>query len=250
MRARTGVGAFSLTFGAPIRGSMRRSILSSRWLLVGSFAALAACASAPDAPNQDLPPAAIDSEATMTDVDAEIYRRAEAERGQSLEAEVKRLRAALQDAEAAVVAMESGLAGQKTRADAVSETAAARVQVERARRAAAWRVTTLDEATKKLSEAERQIEGGSFGAAIFFASRAVHLATQVLEEAERTASASGVLHVTGRRVNLRQGPSTDREVVAVLESGMPVITERREAGWVLVRTGDGRVGWIHERLVE
>ena len=68
--------------------------------------------------------------------DIVVYHRAEAERADRLSVEVKRLQADLLRAEEALVEVESGLRGNHTRANAVSELAAALFFVYRARRIA------------------------------------------------------------------------------------------------------------------
>ena len=180
--------------------------------------------------------------------DAEIYRRAELERISRLEREVERLRADLSQAEQELVAMESGLRGSRVRADAISALAEARIQVERAERRAPWRASLLKEAGEKLAEAERLVGAESFGSAIFFASRAERIARDTLEEARAAESDPGARSINGRGVNLRDGPSTRHDVLAVLPLGMPVFPEREEDGWILVRTAEGSVGWVHRSL--
>jgi hypothetical protein len=181
--------------------------------------------------------------------DAEIYRRAESERVSRLEREVERLRADLAEAEQELVAAESGLRGSRSRADAISALAEARIQVERAAQRAPWRAPLLKEAEEKLDEAERLVEARNFGSAIFFASRAARIARNALEEARMAESESGARIISGRRVNLRDGPSTQHAVLAVLLVGTPVFPEREEGDWVLLRTADGPVGWVHHSLI-
>jgi hypothetical protein len=181
--------------------------------------------------------------------DAEIYRRAGSERVSRLEREVERLRADLAEAEQELVAAESGLRGSRSRADAISALAEARIQVERAAQRAPWRAPLLKEAEEKLDEAERLVEARNFGSAIFFASRAARIARNALEEARMAESESGARIISGRRVNLRDGPSTQHAVLAVLLVGTPVFPEREEGDWVLLRTADGPVGWVHHSLI-
>jgi hypothetical protein len=153
--------------------------------------------------------------------DHRVYEQAERDRAQLLEREVERLTADLAAAEQALVSAESGLRGASSRADAVSTLAGARIQVDRALAQAPWHSSSLEEASEKLEEAQRQVDAGNFGSAIFFA----------------------------HRVNLRDGPSTDHGVLAVLTRGTPVFPEREESEWLLIRTARGRVGWIHTLLV-
>ncbi len=181
--------------------------------------------------------------------DAEIYRHAQAERIQTLEREVSRLRGDLDEAESAMVAIESGLRGERTRADAVSALAEARISVERARSSTPWRSAEIAEVKERLEEAERQFQAGNPGSAVFFASRAQRIADSLREEAGRVSAAKGTRVVTAPRVNLRAGPSTTDAVLAVLPEATPVLPQRSEGEWVLVRTPDGAAGWVHASLL-
>jgi hypothetical protein len=182
--------------------------------------------------------------------DAELYRQAQGERIQTLEREIRRLRADLGEAEGAMVAIESGLRGAQTRADAVSALAEARISVERARTSTPWRSAELAEVSSKLEEAERQFQAGNVGSAVFFASRAKRIADSLREEAQRIASAKGTHVVTAPRVNLRAGPSTTDTVIGHLDEETPVLPQRSEGEWVLVRTPDGTAGWVRADLLE
>lgn len=181
--------------------------------------------------------------------DAEIYRNAQRIYARYLEREVERLRADLRQAEEAMVAIESGLRGVHSRADAVSSLAEARIAVERAGRDVPWRETQIEEARGKLKEAERQFQAGHSGSAVFFASRARRIADTLNEEAELVSRSPDALFVERDRVNLRSGPSTADPVLAVLEHSTPVFPERSEGEWMLVRTPSGPVGWVYHRLL-
>jgi hypothetical protein len=209
------------------------------------FVALPGCGYLPT-----LRPASRGHEARLAEADAEIYRDAQAQRIHGLEREVARLRGDLEEAEAAMVMIESGLRGAQTRADAVSALAEARISVERARASAPWRRAELDATIDKLDEAERQFQAGHAGSAVFFASRAKRVADALAEEAHRVTAAEDTHVITSPRVNLRSGPSTDAEVLAVLPAQTPVLPQRSEGGWVLVRTPDGAAGWVHASLLE
>jgi ketosteroid isomerase-like protein len=182
--------------------------------------------------------------------DAAVYRRAESQRVEYLEREVERMREDLSQAENAMIYLESGMRGEHTRADAVSAVAGARVEVESACERAPWRSADCEEARSKLLEAEQQIQRSRMGAAVFFASRAQRIAEDVGSEAQVVARMGDALFVTGRRVNLRSGPSTDATILRVLTRSTPVFQERRDGEWVLVRTHSGRVGWIYGSLLD
>jgi uncharacterized protein YgiM (DUF1202 family) len=160
-----------------------------------------------------------------------------------------RLRAELRQAEEAMVTIESGLRGVPTRAEAVSSLAEARIAVERASQRVSWRPAEVREARAKLEEAERQLEAGHSGSAIFFASRARRIAETLSEEADQVAQHASTRFLRGRRVNLRTGPSTDNQVIGVLGEEVLVFPQRRKGAWVLVRTTAGPVGWLHNSLL-
>ena len=181
--------------------------------------------------------------------DAEVYRRAEAIRSQELQREVERLRADLQQAEEAMIAIESGQRGDHTRANAVSAIAEARIAVERAARSAAWRGDEIADAGRKLEAADRQLQAGHFGSAVFFASRAQRVADALSHEARRVARAGNVRFVKARRLNLRAEPTRKASVLAKLARGTPVFSERSEGDWLLVRTPAGVVGWVFASLL-
>jgi hypothetical protein len=187
--------------------------------------------------------------AAQAAADASVYLSAQEARIRHLEGEVSRLQADLEQAEQSVIAIESGLRGIHGRADAVSQLAEARVVVERAAAAAPWRRAALAQARAKLEEAEKQFQAGHSGSAVFFASRARRLAEGLLDEARRVAREPDLRFVSARRVNLRAGPSLEHTVLRVLERDTPVIPERGEGEWMLVRTATGPAGWIHASLL-
>jgi hypothetical protein len=180
---------------------------------------------------------------------AEVYRSAQAERVAYLEREIERLRADLRQAEESLVAIESGLRGVHTRADAVSLLAEARIEVDRAGRNIVWRPERMREAHAKLDEAERQLQAGHAGSAVFFASRAQRIAQNLNDEALKLTLDDSARFVKTERANLRAGPSIEHDVVGTLEQATPVFAERERGGWVLVRTLGGPVGWIHTSLL-
>ncbi len=160
-----------------------------------------------------------------------------------------RLRADLFQAEESMVAIESGLRGVHTRADAVSSLAEARIAVERAGPAARWRPEQVKEARAKLEEAERQLQAGHPGSAVFFASRARRIAETLNEEAEHVSRSSSTRFVNTRNVNLRAGPSTQYAIVDILSEATPVFPDREQGEWVLVRTVSVPAVWVHTSLL-
>jgi len=180
---------------------------------------------------------------------AEVYRRADAARVKALELEVERLSADVRAAEETLVAVESGLRGAQTRSEAVSRIAEARIEVERAAMRTPWRAARAAEAREKLDEADRQLAANRVGSAIFFASRAWRMAAVLQDEAERVSKTPGMRFVGVRRLNLRAGPDAASEVLAVLHANLPLFAEGDESEWVLVRTPNGQVGWVHARYL-
>jgi hypothetical protein len=176
-------------------------------------------------------------------------QRAASERVERLEREVRRLHTDLKAAEEALIAAESGLIGNRTRADAVSALAEARIQVEQAAGAAPWRQDGLAQARSKLAEADRQIQDGHFGASIFFASRAERVADELIAEARQAAASPSTRWVSGRGVNMREGPTTRARVLSTLALRTPVFQEKVVGNWALVRTPAGEIGWVHRTLL-
>ena len=183
-------------------------------------------------------------------IDPAVYARAQAERNEFFEREVERLRADLQQAEESIVALESGLRDPRSRADAVSAVAEARIALDRVRENVPWRTHRVNEAETKLAEANRHLEAGNVGAAVFFASRTQRITDTLRAEAKQVALWDERRVIGKARVNLRSGPSPKHHVIEVLPQKTPVFPERRFQKWTLVRTPDGRVGWVHASLLE
>jgi hypothetical protein len=171
------------------------------------------------------------------------------ERVHGLQREQERLRADLVDAELTLVLVESGLEAHRSRADAVSLLADARIVLGRAERAAPWRESILTEAREQLRSAEDQLEAGHIGAAVFFTTRARRIADNVLRETDDFIGAEGVLAVRTARANLRQGPSMNYRVLRVLEEDTPLLPRTHSGNWVQVLTPQGDLGWIYGELV-
>jgi hypothetical protein len=222
-------------------GSRRRSALAGIAAGLAPCLIFSACAA--------LDPESSRTEAGESENVAEIYERAGVDQTTQLELEVERLRADLREAEEAMVAIESGLRGLHSRADAVSTLAESRIAVERASRNVPWRRERILEARQKLEEAERQFQAGHTGSAVFFASRARRIAAALNEEAKRVANTPGTRFINSQRVNLRAGPSTEDRILHVLLGSTPVFPEREDGEWVLVLTPSGQEGWVHRSLL-
>jgi len=187
---------------------------------------------------------------TTEAIDSAIYERAQAERSEFFEREVQRLRADLKQAEASIVTLESGLRNVHTRADAVSAVAEARIALDRVSKSVPWRSDRVGEAYIKLDEADRQLEADHLGAAVFFASRAQRVTEALRDEAKQVALWDERRVIRGNRVNLRSEPSESARVVEVLPGETPVYPERSLTDWTLVRTPDGRIGWVYRSLLQ
>ncbi len=183
-------------------------------------------------------------------IDPAILQRAESERREYLEREVERLHADLRQAEESIVQLESGLRGLHTRADAVSAVAEARIALDRVSQRAPWRRDRIAEARAKLEEADQQLASDHLGAAVFFTSRAQRITESLRAETQQVAQWSARRVVRGDRVNLRAEPSEQASIVEVLPAQTPLYPERSHSNWTLVRTPDGRVGWVHSTLLK
>ena len=244
-------GPFSASAFEPARVALiaRHVGHPKRFVVLAAAAALLAsgCAQRGAAPAPAPPPPSEPAAATAPD--PAVYRRADADRMKLLELEVERLQADLRSAEQALVAVESGMRGGQTRAEAVSMLAEARIAVDRAARRAPWRADAVAEARAKLDEADRELGAGHIGSAVFFVSRASRIAATLVEEAELVEKTPTTRYVNGGRVNLRAEPTTESTVVAVLPTNLPVFPEDDAGEWVLVRTVSGKVGWVHASLL-
>jgi len=187
--------------------------------------------------------------APVTPDESRVYLRAEADRALFLEREVERLRDDLESAEEALIAIESGLNSSYTRATAVSALAEARISVQRAEAELPYLPEVVAEAHRKLTKADSQLAEGHLGAAICFATGAHRISQNAVDDARKAAGQPEVRFIAGSRVNLREGPSTEHAIAGQLHRGTPVFPERARADWLLLRTAQGRVGWVHTPLV-
>ena len=178
---------------------------------------------------------------------ADPCRAADTQQVAALVAEIARLRADLEQAEHSLRDAASGLEQGLTMADAVSALAEARVRTEGAAQAAPWRRGELREAQLKLEEADRQIQAGHYGSAVFFATRARGIANRVSSQA---MASPDVRRVRVKRANVRSGPSRGHEVVGVLPRDTAVLREQVKGEWVRVKMPSGASAWIHAELLE
>jgi len=176
--------------------------------------------------------------------------RASRARIEQLEAEILRLQSGLAQAQEVIVAAESQLSGAHTRAMAVRSAAEARSSLEKAAARAPWKRAEAAQASQLLAEADQHVLAGHFGAAILLASRVERVASAIDQERRALRGARGALRVAVARANLREEPSTDAKVIASLTQGTPLLPERREADWTLVRTPQNHLGWVHGSVVE
>jgi SH3-like domain-containing protein len=116
-------------------------------------------------------------------------------------------------------------------------------------RSVPWRRDRVGEARAQIEAADRQLADDHLGAAIFFASRARRTTEALRVEAQQVAEWSHKRVIRGDRVNLRAAPSETGNVVEVLARETPLYPERSFREWTLVRTPDGRVGWVHDTLL-
>ena len=224
---------------------------SAELVLIATW--LVACASPVSEPVRLPPAVAVPIELSPEEKIIVVTEQASCEavndRARWLDETVDLLHEDLKRAEATLIAMESGLKTGLTRADAVAGLAEARLALETAKAAAPWREADINIARDKLNEADEQIAKGHNAAAIFFVYRAKRIAGDVIAEAGRIEKVRNVEYVVGDRVNLRSGPHTSEEVLAVLTRATPVYPVDQKDNWVLVRTTRGHAGWIHTRYV-
>lgn len=180
----------------------------------------------------------------------QVEQRASRARIEQLQAEIERLQSDLAQAQQVIVAAESQLSGAHTRALAVRSVAEARSELESAAVRAPWKRAEAEQAGTLLAEADQHLQSGHFGAAILLASRAERIARALFAEVVALRNTRGALQVAVERANLRAGPSTEGAVIATLVRGTPLLPERSEADWALVRTPQNRLGWVHLPLVE
>jgi hypothetical protein len=180
----------------------------------------------------------------------EAEQRALRARIEQLEAEIGRLQSDLAQAQQVIVAAESQLSGAHTRALAVRSLAEARSELESAGTRAPWKRAEVEQASQLLAEADQHLLSGHFGAAILLASRAERVASAINEALIEVRSTRGALQVAVARANLRSDPSTEGKVLDRLARGTPLLPERSEANWALVRTPQNRLGWVYLPLLE
>jgi hypothetical protein len=196
------------------------------------------------------PPQAAQVTPNVAEIDPEALVRAQEGRREYLEREVARLRVDLQQAENSIVQLESGLRGIHTRADAVSAVAEARIALDRVSKSVPWQRDRVAEALAKLEEADRQLASDHLGSAVFFAARAKRITDALTAETRQVAKWSNRRVIRGDRVNLRSAPSEAANIVDVLGNETPLFPERSLPDWTLVRTPDGRIGWVHRSLLK
>lgn len=64
-----------------------------------------------------------------------------------------------------------------------------------------------------------------------------------------TLSGSAVAYALEPRINIRSGPSTDDERIAVAVRGTKMTVLEEEGGWLKVKFDNGTVGWVAQHLV-
>lgn len=69
--------------------------------------------------------------------------------------------------------------------------------------------------------------------------------TEVAEVASHADADTATLYVTGSKVNLRAGPTTNDAVIGTVSLGDAVVSlGSADGGWVNVQTQDGRIGYL------
>jgi uncharacterized protein YgiM (DUF1202 family) len=160
-----------------------------------------------------------------------------------------------------VLASKASLRGLNNRALAISRIAEVRVQMESASGHGNPEVAArLSDANALLTRADRTLEEGNYGGAVYLADRAAELvryAGTIWEAATRqTGEAAGLIPIVPARTvevavtaNLRSGPGTARSRVGTAEPGTRLQAVGRLGEWFQVETQGGRTAWIHRATV-
>ncbi|MDH3280225.1 MAG: SH3 domain-containing protein [Gammaproteobacteria bacterium] len=182
-----------------------------------------------------------------SEVDRATYRQINRYQVAKLRRDTVRLQEAVERAEQALSASESSVG--YTSADAISALAEAQVQAQGTVNDVPWRREELQRAREKLDVAKQYIDARNYSAAMYFVYRANQTMSEAREEARLVRDNPAVLYVKGKRVNVREGPSTKEPVITVVTRDAPVLNERKYKQWRLVKTTDGLLGWIYAPLL-
>ncbi len=219
------------------------------FMLATAWGLLAGCA----APQGKVPagpveiPMAAESPPEAADPTRHAHQRSD--RLRLLEQVAAQLRQEIADTEHGLANLERTLSLGLNRADAVTFVAEAELSVRRAGESLGTS-TALAESRTKLDLAALHLEKGNYGAAVFFAHRAVSHAQVAQTRLQRVAEASNVLYVKVGQANLRREPSLEGRIIAVLPRDTPLFMSEQSGNWVLGRTANGKAGWISLRLLE
>jgi Bacterial SH3 domain len=176
--------------------------------------------------------------------------RRSAEEQKKLEERLAILQHDLETTENEVIRTKAKLKGIETKAEASSAIAEAQTLVVRSLDQKV-KSPNLTRAQEKLELAERQLRGGNYGAAAFFALQAQDLlgrAVQPRSGARAEENGAGALMVAVASANVRSEPRADAAVVTKLSRGTTVVRLGENGDWLKVEAL-GRTGWIAKKLV-
>jgi hypothetical protein len=151
--------------------------------------------------------------------------------------------------------------GMRNRALAISRIAEVRVQLRGVGRRDEPEVAgRLRRAESLLARADRTLEEGNYGGAVYLADRAgdlvQHARTVAEVAAQQTSEGAGLIPIVPPRTievvvgaNLRQGPDTAQERVGAAQAGTRLVAVARRGDWFEVETTEGRTAWIHRATV-
>ncbi|MDH3376029.1 MAG: SH3 domain-containing protein [Gammaproteobacteria bacterium] len=241
-------------YSKPVRAVLMSLLLAGCQLLPQSPATTAESQSeAPESVTTAEPPAeCVAAKTEQQEIEyltGQVALRTATLRITELEARVKRLRYDLDLAEGTLVSAESGLQAGLGRADAIARLAETQILYRHVADLSPKRQDLLEEAKTKLEQADRHFGEFNFGAAVYFAQRGKHILNSIKEEVERLSSADNAYVVSVDTVNLRTAPSTNDAILLTLERDTPIFGEESSGEWLLVRTADGRLGWVRGDLV-
>jgi HEPN domain-containing protein len=216
--------------------------------LVSSVVASAACVDRLEAQGRRLSvpvdsPAAAGGNAEVERLKARLRKNAEDQK--KLEERLSLLQHDLETTENEVIRTKAKLKGIETKAEASSAIAEAQTLLVRSLDGKT-RSPNLTRAQEKLELAERQLRGGNYGAAVFFALQAQDLlgrAAAARAGGRTEDNGAGPLTVGVASAKVRSEPRTDAPVLTKLPRGTVVAPLGENGEWFKIEVG-GKTGWI------
>ena len=176
------------------------------------------------------------------------------------EAQILAMEASLEDAMREVVRAMARLQTLASRAEAASAIAEAEVALRELRsRGGRGAVPEVAQAQRLLGLSSTEFDDENFGGALYLANQAKGVAAlgrQRLAAVGGAGLRSGEVRFavpvplqTTTRSNVREGPSTQFDVVFTVDPSTRVTGQSYAGEWVRITDAAGRTGWIHYQLV-